>query len=145
MRSTSDSAAALPAAAVTAASGIALAAAVLGDAATPTPPGEVVRALGGAAAYLTLLTLLSVAVGALVRRALAAVAALSAYLFIAGRVLREHVAAARYLPDTAGSALWFPADGGTGVVTPLQGALLMAAWTALLIATAVLGYRRGDA
>ncbi|GIH59718.1 ABC transporter permease [Microbispora siamensis] len=134
----------LPAAAITAASGVALAAGVLGDTAAPVTSGRVAGALGGVTAYLALTTLISAAVGALVRRTLAAVVVLLGYLFIAGPLLRDHVPAARYLPDSAGFAMWFPPAEDAGAVTPVHGGLLLMAWTVVLIAVVVLGYRRWD-
>ncbi|XVQ88614.1 hypothetical protein ACQP2K_14705 [Microbispora siamensis] len=133
-----------PVAAITAASGVVLAAGVLGDTAVPVTSGRVAAALGGATAYLALTTLISAAVGALVRRTLAAVVVLLGYLFIAGPLLRDHVPAAEYLPDSAGFALWFPPAADAGAVTPVHGGLLLMAWTVVLIAVAVLGYRRWD-
>ena len=135
----------LPAAAITAASGVVLTTVVLGDTAVPTTPGHVARVLIGATAYLAFMTLISAAVGALVRRTLAAVVVLLGYFFIVGPLLRDLTDAAKYLPDTAGFAMWFPVADSTSAVTPAQGALLLAAWTILLIAGAVLGYRRWDA
>ncbi|MBP2706401.1 hypothetical protein JOL79_21560 [Microbispora sp. RL4-1S] len=133
---------ALPAAAITAASGVVLAAGALGGTAAPTTAGHVVRTLSGAAAYLALWTLIGVAVGALVRQTLPAVVAVLGYLFIAGPLLRAQASAARYLPDSAGSAMWSSVDGGA--VAPARGALLVSAWTIGLIAVALLGYRRRD-
>lgn len=135
---------ALPAAAVTAASGVVLADGVLGGTAAPVTSGRVVGALSGVTAYLALTALISAAVGALVRRTLAAVVVLLGYLFIAGPLLRDHVPAARYLPDSAGAALWFPPGDDTNAVTPVHGALLLMAWTVVLIVVVVLVYRRRD-
>ncbi|MEV4297535.1 ABC transporter permease [Microbispora rosea] len=135
---------ALPAAAITAASGVVLAAGVLGDTAARVTSDRVGGALSGVTAHLVLTTLISAAVGALVRRTLAAVVVLLGYLFIAGPLLRDHVPAARYLPDSAGVALWFPPGDDTGAVTPVHGALLLTAWTVVLIVAVVLVYRRRD-
>ncbi|MEU6425539.1 ABC transporter permease [Microbispora sp. NPDC046973] len=134
----------LPAAAVTAASGVALAAGALGGTAAPVTSARVAEPLSGATAYLALTTLIGAAVGALARRTLAAVVVQLGYLFIAGPLLRDHVSAAKYLPDSAGLAMWFPPADDAGAVTPVHGALLLMAWTAVLIAVAVLGYRRRD-
>ncbi|GII84537.1 hypothetical protein Ssi03_25270 [Sphaerisporangium siamense] len=134
----------LPAAAATVTSGV-VTAGVLGGTAAPVSPGHLARALIGVTAYLTLTTLLSAAVGALVRRTLAAVVMLQAYYFIVGPLLRDRTQAARYLPDTAGLAMGFPVSGGTGAVTPAHGALVLTAWTIVLIALAMLTYRRWDA
>ncbi|MGI5159807.1 ABC transporter permease [Microbispora sp. CA-102843] len=134
----------LPAAAITAASGVVLAAGVLGDTAAPATSGRVAGALGGATAYLALTTLISAAVGALLRRTLAAVVVLLGYFFIVGPLLRDHTPAARYLPDSAGFAMWFPPADDASAVTPVHGALLLMAWTVVLIALVVLGYRLWD-
>ncbi|MEV4460175.1 hypothetical protein [Microbispora sp. NPDC049633] len=134
----------LPAGVITAASGVVLAAVVLGDTAAPVTAGRAAGALSGAVAYLALTTLISAAVGALVRRTLAAVVVLLGYLFIAGPILRDHVFAARYLPDSAGFAMWLPPADDGGAVTPVHGAVLLTAWTAVLTAVAVSVYRRRD-
>ncbi|MEW9531744.1 hypothetical protein [Microbispora sp. NPDC049125] len=134
----------LPAAAITAASGVMLTAGALGDTATPVTSGHVAGTLSGVTAYLVLTTSISVAVGVLVRQTLAAVVVLLGYLFVAGPLLRDHAAAAKYLPDSAGSAMWFPVAGNSDAVTPAHGALLLTAWTVVLIAVALLGYRRRD-
>ncbi|MEU6409482.1 hypothetical protein [Microbispora sp. NPDC046933] len=134
----------LPAAAITAASGVVLAGAALGDTAAPATAGRVAGALSGATAYLALTALISAAVGALVRRSPAAVAVLLAYYFVAGPLLRDHAPAAKYLPDSAGFAMWFPVTDDASAVTPAQGALLLMAWTIVLIVVVMLGYRRWD-
>lgn len=134
----------LPAAAVTAASGVVLTTSALGDTATPVTSGHVARVLIGVTAYLALTTLLSAAVGALVRRTLAAVVVLLGYYFIVGPLLRDQTQAAQYLPDTAGFAMWFPVPDNASSVTPAQGTLLLTAWTIVLIAAVMLGYRRWD-
>ncbi|MEV1199323.1 hypothetical protein [Microbispora rosea] len=133
-----------PAAAITAASGVVLTAGVLGDTAAPSTSGRVVGALSGVSAYLVLTALISAAVGALVRRTLAAVVVLLGYFFIVGPLLRDHTPAAKYLPDTAGFAMWFPVADDASAVTPAQGALLLTAWTVALIVFVVIGYRRWD-
>ncbi|MEV4323202.1 hypothetical protein AB0J37_13310 [Microbispora rosea] len=133
-----------PAAAITAASGVVLTAGVLGDTAAPSTSGRVVGALSGVTAYLVLTALISAAVGALVRRTLAAVVVLLGYFFIVGPLLRDHTPAAKYLPDTAGFAMWFPVADDASAVTPAQGALLLTAWTVALIVFVVIGYRRWD-
>ncbi|WP_067140168.1 ABC transporter permease [Microtetraspora malaysiensis] len=134
----------LPAAAITAASGVALAAGVLGDTATPVTSGHVAAALSGVTAYLALTTLISASVGALVRQTLAAVVIVLGYFFIAGPLLRDHTPAAKYLPDSAGFAMWFPVADNASAVTPAQGALLLMAWTTGLIVVVMLLYRRRD-
>ncbi|MFI6505468.1 ABC transporter permease [Nonomuraea typhae] len=131
----------LPAAAFTAAAGVALTAVMSGGTAEPPAFGQAAGALSGVTGYLVLITLAAAAVGALLRNTLAAVVALLAYFFIVGPLLRDRLPAAKYLPDSAGSAMWFPA---ADAVTPGQGALLLTAWTVLLIVVALLGYRRRD-
>ncbi|PZG47356.1 ABC transporter permease [Spongiactinospora gelatinilytica] len=127
---------ALPAAALTAFCGVALTALVLGD--TPATFGPILGVTG----YLLLTTLIGVAAGALARRTLVAVAVLLGYFFVAGPLLRDNLDLAKYLPDTAGAAMWFPAGGA---LTPAQGALVLTAWTAALIAVALAGHHRRDA
>ncbi|MEV7807330.1 hypothetical protein AB0O28_30725 [Microbispora sp. NPDC088329] len=134
----------LPAAAITAASGVVFATGVLGDTAAPMTPDRVAGALSGATGCLVLTTSIGTAVGALVRRTLAAVVVLLGYFFVAGPLLRDHTPVARYLPDSAGFALWFPAADEAGAVTPAQGALLLTAWAIVSIVVAVSAYHRRD-
>ncbi|RBQ15013.1 ABC transporter permease [Spongiactinospora rosea] len=125
---------ALPAAAIMAVSGVALTALVLGDAPTTFAP------IVGVTGYLLLTTLIGVAAGALARRTLVAVAVLLGYLFVVGPLLRDNLALSKYLPDTAGAAMWFP-----GPLAPAQGALVLTGWTAVLVAVALAGHHRRDA
>ncbi|MFC6550202.1 ABC transporter permease [Cohnella cellulosilytica] len=135
----------VPAALVTAASGVLVAAIVL-DASASFDPGSAVGPLAGVTGSLCLTTLISAAIGVLLRRTLPAAAVVLGYYFIAGPLLREHAAYAKYFPDTAGVVMWFPQpqSDGTGALTPAQGALLLIAWTLAVFAVAAVVYRYRD-
>lgn len=134
----------LPAAAITAASGVALTAGAFGDAAVPATSNRVAGTLSGVTAYLVLTASIGAAAGTLLRRTPAAVVVVSGYFLIVGPLLRDRTPAAKYLPDSAGFAMWVPAAGDATAVTPAQGALLFTAWTVVLIGVSALGYRRWD-
>ena len=135
---------ALPGAAILSASGLLAAVIFLGDASGPIEWHQAVAVLMGATGCLTLTALMSSAVGVLLRRTLPATAALLGYYFIAGPLLRDKTALAKYLPDTAGLAMWFPQPGGGNGLGPAQGAALMLAWTLGSVLAAVWVYRKRD-
>ncbi|XID92691.1 ABC transporter permease [Paenibacillaceae bacterium WGS1546] len=133
----------IPAAITTAASGVLLAAIVL-DASASFDPGSAVNILAGVTGSLCLTTLISAAIGVLLRRTLPAAAVVLGYYFIAGPLLREQTAYAKYFPDTAGVAMWFPQSGDSSAPTPAQGAILLIAWTIAMFAITVVVYRNRD-
>ncbi len=133
----------IPAAIMTAASGVLVAAIVL-DASASFDPGSAVGILAGVTGSLCLTTLFSAAIGALLRRTLPAAAVVLGYYFIAGPILREQTAYAKFFPDTAGVAMWFPQPGDSSVLTPVQGAILLIAWTIAAFAITLVVYRNRD-
>lgn len=134
---------ALLAAVITVLASIVVAGVVVGDQASLT---EALRGIGGAAGYLTLTTLLSAAVAAIVRRTIPALAGLLVHYFIAGPLLRDRTDFATYLPDTAGYRMWFPgATGRLGALSPLTGAAVVLAWVVLAVAVSTTAFRRRDA
>lgn len=133
----------IPAAIITAASGVLIAVIVL-DASASFDPGSAVSILAGVTGSLCLTTLISAAIGVLLRRTLPAAAVVLGYYFIVGPLLREHTSYAKYFPDTAGVAMWFPQPDDSSALTPAQGAILLIAWTIAAFAIAAIVYRKRD-
>lgn len=135
----------IPATFVVSFSGVLLTQIVIGDAGAPIVWEDLVPAMLGASAYLTLTVLIGAAIGVVLRRMLPALAIMLGYYFIAGPLVRDQAAFAKYLPDTAGVVMWIPQPDDSSAFTPVQGGILLGAWTlaAILIAAAV--YRKRDA
>jgi len=132
----------IPAAIVVSVSGLLVTQMYYGDTVSPIAWDELATSLAGVTAYLTLTTLLSAAIGMVLRRMLPAVALVLGYYFVAGPLIRDAVPWARYLPDTAGVVLWLPpADDA---LQPMVGGMLLAAWTLCAIGIAAFVYRRRD-
>jgi ABC-2 type transport system permease protein len=103
-------------------------------------PG-VLRAIAGAALYLTLVCALSAGVGALLRNAALTLGVLIPGFFIVGPILSRIpgvAEAARFLPDQAGLRIVAISGGG---LTPLQGLLVVLAWTVVALAAGYLRVR----
>ncbi|WP_246552686.1 hypothetical protein [Paenibacillus tritici] len=134
----------IPAAFITAASGVLYAFIMLGDTALMTEIGTVIQTLAGATGYLTLTALLSAAVGAILRRTTPAVVVLLGYYFIVSPLSRDWLRG--YLPDKAGYYMYTPpSPDAINVLTPMQGTGITIAWALIFIAAAVVVYRRRDA
>lgn len=127
---------------VVSASGLLLTQIIYGGTTAPFVWGNLVSSLLGVTAYLTLTTIISTAIGILFRRILPAVAVVLGYYFIVGPLIRDYAAFAKYLPDTAGVVMWFPPSDST--LTPMQGGILLAAWTLFVIIIAGMLYRKRD-
>jgi len=135
----------VPAAIITAASGVLLAAIALGDASSASVElGGTIGVLAGVTGYLGLTTLISASLGVLLRRTLPAAIVVLGYTFIAGPILREQTAQAKYLPDTAGLAMWFPQPGDASALPPSHGAIVLVAWTLGAFVIALAAYRMRD-
>jgi ABC-type transport system involved in multi-copper enzyme maturation permease subunit len=113
-----------------------------GDMATASlgDPG-VLRAVVGAAAYLTAVALAGLAIGTLLRATAASIATLFGAVFLLpglGSVLlpaawRDDVL--KYLPSNAGTAIT-TVDPGVGLLSPGAGALVLLAWVVVPLAFA---------
>lgn len=132
----------IPAALLVSASGLLVTQIWYGGTASPIVWEQLATSLLGVTAYLTLTSLLSAALGIVLRRMLPAVALVLGYYFIVGPLIRDYAAWARYLPDTAGVVLWLPPTGDA--LQPMPGGLLLAAWTLSVVGLAALVYRRRD-
>ncbi|MBP2111321.1 ABC transporter permease [Paenibacillus silagei] len=134
----------IPAAFILTASGVLYAGWRLDGHAAGVEPHEVIQALLGATGYLTLTTLLSAAIGALLRRTLPALVILLGYYFIISPWSRGLLPA--YFPDTAGRYMYLlPSSGELNVLTPVQGAGILMIWSVSLVAVAIVVYRIRDA
>ncbi|MGI2295713.1 ABC transporter permease [Paenibacillus sp. GXUN7292] len=132
----------IPASFVISASGILLTQSLYGSAAAPIVWGDLVSAMLGVSGYLTLTALISAATGIVLRRMLPAVAVMLGYYFIAGPLIRDHADFAKYLSDTAGVVMWFPPSDRA--LTPVQGGILLGAWTLVAVIIAATVYRKRD-
>lgn len=113
-------------------------------AANATEP-TVLRALGGAAVYLCLTTVVGAACGWLVRSTMGGTALVVAILYLPGLlalVVPGGDDAAPYLPANAGSALL--QLGPTTLLSPLAGLAVLTAYSAGITALAAVRLNRGD-
>jgi len=106
-----------------------------------------IRTLVGATGYLTLTTLLSAAIGALLRRTTPALVILLGYYFVVSPLSRDFLPSINnYFPDTAGSYMYVPvSSNGINVLTPMQGTGISMLWTLIFITVAIVFYRKRDA
>ncbi len=114
--------------------------------ATGTAVGDVgltlvLRLTFSAAGYLALMTVLSSALGVLVRRAVPTAAVLLVYLLILSPILQDQ----RWylLPDIASYTLWF-ATVPDGAPPALTAWLVIAAWTLVFLLSSVVAANRRD-
>ena len=114
-----------------------------------TSPGAL-RAVVGAALYVTVAGMIGVALGALLRNTAAGISTFAAVFFVipplAGLLpisIREHVSP--YLPSNAGEALWGGAHGVPNSLSPWTGFALLCGYAVILIAGAAWRLRRADA
>ncbi len=112
----------------------------------------VTRSVVGAGLYLTVLGLLALAIGGLIRHTAGAVTTIIGVVFvlpiITGLLPSEWWWAAHlnaYLPVQAGSLLYNPTSSAGSLLTPWQGFGVLCIWTALLLGGAALLLRRRDA
>lgn len=133
---------AIPGGMIVAVSGVVVAQVAIGG--TVDFDGLSAGQLIGVTSYLVLITLMSAAAGTMLRRTLPAVGIVMGYYFIVGPLLRDQSDAAKYLPDAAGLAMWLSAENNVDALTPVQGGLVMGAWTLAAITTAMLMHRHRD-
>lgn len=111
----------------------------------------VLRALAGAALYLTGIGVIGLALGALLRHTAGAITTLFAILLVVpgllGLVLPDSWAEALnpYLPSNAGQSFMAAIDSGQGLLSPLAGFAVFAAYVVVLLGAAALALVRRDA
>jgi len=138
----------IPMALIISASGVLYSFIMMQDTAAAMETGTVIQTVLGAIGYLTLTTLLSAAIGALLKRTTPALVILLGYYFIAGPFAKGLLTSGQaYFPDTAGSSMYTPPSPVVmdGALSPLQGAGVLLLWTLLFIGVAIVFYRRRDA
>ncbi|GFN33172.1 ABC transporter permease [Paenibacillus xylaniclasticus] len=134
----------IPAACVVSSSGVLLAQTVFGDDRHSIAGENLVSSILGVSVYLTLTALISAAIGIIMRRMLPALAIILGYYFIAGPFIRGKAQLAKYLPDTTGVVMWSAQPDHVTMLSPVQGGILLSAWTFASIITAAIVHRRRD-
>ncbi|MGF7047285.1 hypothetical protein J2T13_001790 [Paenibacillus sp. DS2015] len=140
----------IPVAFIIAASGVLYTFIMMRDTAVVIEIDTMIKTLVGVTGYLTLTTLLSAAIGALLRRTTPALVVLLGYYFIVSPWTRVFLPSIKnylnYLPDTAGYYMYMPPSSDEiNVLTPLQGTGISMLWTLIFIIVAILAYRKRDA
>jgi ABC-2 type transport system permease protein len=109
----------------------------------------VLRAVLGMGLYLTVLGLLGLAIGALVRHTAAALTVVVGVVVVLSNLARtlpgavgQHIAA--YLPTNAGLLITHAHQGSADLLTPWQGFGVLCLWTALLLGAAAWSLGRRD-
>ncbi|WMT43306.1 hypothetical protein RE628_14290 [Paenibacillus sp. D2_2] len=134
----------IPVALIIAGSGILYTFIMMRDRAVVIEIDTMIRTLVGATGYLTLTTLLSAAVGALLRRTTPTLVILLGYYFIVSPLSRDILP--NYFPDTAGFYMYMPPSSNEiNILTPLQGTGILMLWSLIFITVAIVFYRKRDA
>ncbi|MFJ7185245.1 ABC transporter permease [Lysinibacillus xylanilyticus] len=137
----------IPMAFIIAASGVLYAFIMMRDTALVIEKDAMIKTLVGATGYLTLTTLLSAAIGVLLRRTTPALVVLLGHYFIVSPLLRDFLPSIKnYFPDTAGYYMYMPPSSDEiNVLTPIQGTCVSMLWTLIFITVAIVFYRKRDA
>jgi ABC-2 type transport system permease protein len=137
----------IPMAFIIAASGVLYAFIMMRETALVIEIDDIIKTLVGATGYLTLTTLLSAAIGVLLRRTIPALVVLLGHYFIASPLLRNYLPSIKnYFPDTAGFYMYMPPfSDEINVLTPMQGTGVSMLWTLVFITVAIVFYRKRDA
>ncbi|MFB4323339.1 ABC transporter permease [Priestia sp. BR_2] len=137
----------VPAAFIIAASGVVYTYMMMKDTAAAIDIDTMVEALAGATGYLTLTSLLSAAIGALLRRTTPALVVLLGYYFVVSPLSRDLLPSFKmYFPDTAGYYMYMPPSSDEiNVLSPMQGTGISLIWTLIFITAAIVFYRKRDA
>lgn len=134
----------IPVAFIIVASGVLYTFIMMRDTAVGFEIDTMIKTLVGATGYLTLTTLLSSAIGALLRRTTPALVILLGYYYIVSPLTRDFLP--KYFPDTAGYYMYMPPSSDEiNVLTPMQGTGILMLWTLIFIAAAIVFYRKRDA
>jgi ABC-2 type transport system permease protein len=113
-----------------------------------TAPG-VLRTVIGSALYLTVVVIIGLALGGLLRKTAAALVVFAAVFFvvpvIAGALPHSIQEFAAYLPSNAGGALWGDPLATGNLLSPWAGFAVLCGYAVVLIAAAAWRLRRHDA
>lgn len=136
-----------PVAFIIAASGVLYTFIRMRDTAVEIEIDTMIKTLVGATGYLTLTTLLSAAIGALLRRTTPALVVLLGYYFIVSPLSRDIPPRFKnYFPDMAGYYMYMPPSSDEiNVLTRMQGTGISMLWTLIFITVAIVFYRKRDA
>ncbi|WP_152392978.1 ABC transporter permease [Paenibacillus guangzhouensis] len=137
----------IPAAVIIAASGVLYTFIRMRDTAVGFEIDKMIEALLGATGYLILTTLLSAAIGAILRRTTPALVVLLGYYFVVSPLSRDFLSRfKKYFPDTAGYYMYIPpSPDEINVLTPMEGTGILMLWTLIFITVAIVFYRKRDA
>jgi ABC-2 type transport system permease protein len=113
-----------------------------------TEPG-VLRTVVGSSLYLTVVVIIALALGALLRKTAAGVTVFAAVFFVVpivvGALPHSIQEVARYLPSNAGGALWGNPLSTGSLLSPWTGFAVLCGYAVVLIAAAAWRLRRQDA
>jgi ABC-2 type transport system permease protein len=119
-----------------------------GSVLTLTEPG-VLRTVIGSALYLTVVVVVALALGGLLRRTAAGLTVFAAVFFIVpivvGALPHSIQELARYLPSNAGGALWGNPLSTGSLLSPWTGFAVLCGYAVVLVAAAAWRLRRRDA
>ncbi|MCE3201062.1 ABC transporter permease [Paenibacillus sonchi] len=137
----------IPAAFIIAASSVLYTFIMMRDTAPGVELDTMIGTLIGAAGYLTLTTVLSAAIGSLLRRTTPALVVVLGYYFIISPLSGDILPDIRnYFPDTAGYYMYMTLSSEEiNVLTPMQGTGISMLWTLVFITAAIVLYCKRDA
>ena len=119
-----------------------------GSAFSLSDPG-VLRTLVGSSLYLTVVVIIALALGALLRRTAAALSVFGAVFFVIPIVVsalpHNITGFASYLPTNAGGALWGDPQGNAHALSPWTGFAVLCGYAVVLTGLAAWQLRRRDA
>ena len=119
-----------------------------GSVITLTDPG-VLRTVAGSSLYLTVVVIIGLALGALLRKTAAGLSVFAAVFFVipivVGALPQNITGFAPYLPSNAGGALWGSPLGSADALSPWTGFACLCGYAVVLIAAAAWRLRRRDA
>jgi ABC-type transport system involved in multi-copper enzyme maturation permease subunit len=119
-----------------------------GSAISLTDPG-VLRTVAGASLYLTVVVIIGLALGALLRKTAAGLSVFAAVFFVipvvAGALPHNITGFAPYLPSNAGGVLWGSPLNTTNALSPWTGFACLCGYAVVLTALAAWQLRRRDA
>ena len=113
-----------------------------------TDPG-VLRTVAGSSLYLTVVVVIGLALGALLRKTAAGLSVFAAVFFVipivVGALPQNITGFAPYLPSNAGGALWGSPLGTANALSPWAGFACLCGYAVVLVALAAWRLRRRDA
>ncbi len=119
-----------------------------GSAITLTDPG-VLRTVVGSSLYLTVVVMIGLALGALLRKTAAGLSVFAAVFFVipivVGTLPRTITGWAPYLPSNAGGALWGQSASSAHALSPWTGFAVLCGYAVVLTGLAAWQLRRRDA